>query len=139
MARYTRLCPSCGAEIDRKTVPVLKAHSFSCPFCGAPPRVTTDHVGVALVISPILSAALTLLLGFRGLIFALITIIGSGLIFLTLAFIEGLVRPARLELRPPTDLSLRLPKEQLSQRGTISVAPAFAFYDTAQVRTYRNR
>jgi hypothetical protein len=64
MARYTRLCPSCGAEIDRKTVPVLKAHSFSCPFCGAPPRVTTDHVGVALVISPILSAALMLLLGF---------------------------------------------------------------------------
>jgi hypothetical protein len=32
------------------------------------------------------------------------------LIFLALSFIIGLLRPARVELRPRTDLSLRFPK-----------------------------
>jgi hypothetical protein len=110
MPRYTQWCPSCGARFDAKTAPILHAHSFSCPFCGAPLRVAADYMGVVYVISLILSLALTFHLGFRGLAFALISILGSGLIFLALSFIIGLLRPARVELRPRTDLSLRFPK-----------------------------
>jgi len=42
----------------------------------------------------------------------LLAILGSLLILLVLSFIQGLAWPARLELRPPTDSSLRLPKSR---------------------------
>ena len=108
MLRYMQSCPSCGARLDPKIVPILNAHSFSCPICGAPLRVAVEHLGAVYVISLIFSGALTLYLGFRGLAFALITILGSALILLASSFIIGLVWPARLELRPAKDSTLRL-------------------------------
>jgi hypothetical protein len=109
MRRYMQWCPSCDARFDPKTAPILSAHSFSCPFCGAPLRIAADHMGIVYVISLIFSVFLTFHLGFRGFTFALIAIPGSGLIFLASYAIIGLVRPARVELRPPSDSSLRLP------------------------------
>jgi predicted RNA-binding Zn-ribbon protein involved in translation (DUF1610 family) len=108
MLRYVQCCPSCGAKLDPKTVPILSAYSFSCPVCGAPLRVAAEHSGVIYVASLIFSGALAFYLGFRDLAFALVTILGSLLIFVGLCAIVGLVRPARLELRPPRDSSLRL-------------------------------
>jgi hypothetical protein len=112
MSRYTRLCPSCGGKLDAKTAPILSPSSYSCPFCGVPLQVASDNTGAAYAISLVLSAALTFYLGFRGFMFGLLTILGSLLVLLALSFIQGLVRPARLELRPPTDSSLRLPKSR---------------------------
>jgi hypothetical protein len=108
MLRYMQCCPSCGVMLDPKTVPILSAYSFSCPFCGAPLRVAADHFGIVYMISLIFSVALTFHLGFRGLAFVLITILGSGVILLVSSFIIGLVWPAKLELRPSKDSTLRL-------------------------------
>jgi len=108
MLRYMQCCPSCGAKLGSETIPILRAYSFSCPFCGAPLRVAAYHSGVIYLTSIMFSVALTLYLGFRDLAFALITILGSGLIFVVLCFIVGLIRPAKLELRPPKNSTLRL-------------------------------
>ena len=108
MLRYTVWCPSCGAKLDPKTLPILRAYSFSCPFCAAPIRVAAEHLGVVYVMSLIFSVALTFYLGFRGLAFALITILGSGLVLMALSIIIGLIWPAKLELRPSKDSTLRL-------------------------------
>jgi predicted RNA-binding Zn-ribbon protein involved in translation (DUF1610 family) len=108
MLRYLRYCPSCNASLDPKTIPILNAYSFSCPICGAPLRVAAEHLGVVYVISLILSVALTSYLGFRGLVFALISILGSGFVLLALSVIIGLIWPAKLELRPSKDSTLRL-------------------------------
>ena len=81
-------------------------------MCGVPLRVASDNMGAAYATSLVLSAALTFYLGFRGFMFGLLAILGSLLILLVLSFIQGLAWPARLELRPPTDSSLRLPKSR---------------------------
>ena len=103
MLRYMYCCPSCGAKFDPRTVSSLHAHSFSCPSCGAPLHVAANHPEAIFVASVILSVALTFYLGFRGLV---VTILGFGLIWVLLSFIVGLVWPPKVELRPPTDLSL---------------------------------
>lgn len=108
MLRYVPCCPSCGERLDPKTLPILKAYSFPCPICGAPLRFAAEHLGMVYVISLICAAALTLYLGFRGLSFALITILESGLVLITLSVIIGLIWPAKLELRPSRDSTLRL-------------------------------
>jgi len=108
MLRYMPCCPSCNARLDPKTIPILRAYSFSCPICGAPLRVAAAHLGVVYVMSLIFSAALTFYLGLRGLTFALITILGSGLVLLASSVIVGLIWPAKLELRPSKDSTLRL-------------------------------
>jgi predicted RNA-binding Zn-ribbon protein involved in translation (DUF1610 family) len=108
MLRYTSCCPSCNARLDSKAIPILNAYSFSCPVCGAPLRVAAEHLGVVYVMSLIFSAALTFYLGFRGLAFVLIAIPGSGLVLMALSVIIGLIWPAKLELRPSKDSTLRL-------------------------------
>jgi prepilin signal peptidase PulO-like enzyme (type II secretory pathway) len=108
MIRYTSRCPSCGAEVDLRTVPILRSYSFSCPICDAPIRIAAAHTGLFCVTSLIFSVALTFYFGFRGLAFALISIVGSGLIFAVSCAVMALVRPATLELRPSKDSNLRL-------------------------------
>ena len=66
-------------------------------------------MGVVYVASLVLSLALGFTLGLRGLALTLITILGSVLGFIVAYAIIGLVRPARVELHPPTDLRVRFP------------------------------
>jgi hypothetical protein len=108
MLRYMQCCPGCGAKLDPEVVPILRAHSFSCPFCAAPLRVASSHSGVIYITSLIFSVGLTLRLRFHNVGFALTAILGSGLIFVVLCFIIGLIRPAKLELQPPKESTRRL-------------------------------
>jgi hypothetical protein len=108
MLRHMAGCPSCGAEIDLRTVPILNSYSFSCPICGAPIRMVASYTRVFCVMSLIFSLALTFYLGFRGLAFVLISTLGSALIFAVSCSVMALVLPARLELRPSKDSTLRL-------------------------------
>jgi predicted RNA-binding Zn-ribbon protein involved in translation (DUF1610 family) len=110
MSRYVQWCPSCGTRLPPDKIPVLRAYSFSCPFCGAPLRLAARHEGARLAGSLILSLIVTFLLGFRGLTLVLVAIAGFLLLYLFISpFMLGFVDPAKIELRPPTDSPLRFP------------------------------
>ena len=108
MLSYTSRCPSCGGEVDLRTLRIRRSYSFSCPICDAPIRASAAYTGLICATSLIFSVALTFYLGFRGLAFALVSIVGSGLFFAVACAVMALVRPATLELRPSKDSNLRL-------------------------------
>ncbi len=57
--------------------------------------------------SAALSITLTFFSGLRGLSLVAGSILGSGLMYVVAHAIIGLARPARIELRQPTDLPMR--------------------------------
>lgn len=67
-------------------------------------------MSMAYAVGIVLTAAIAFLSGLRGFTLVLVTVVGSVLAFLVVAFIIGLLRPARVELRPPTDLRVRFPE-----------------------------
>jgi|HubBroStandDraft_1064217.scaffolds.fasta_scaffold778462_1 hypothetical protein len=66
-------------------------------------------MGIVYVVSLVVSVSLALLVRLHGLLFALAAILGSVSGFVVWYTIIGLIRPAKVELRPPTDLPVRFP------------------------------
>jgi hypothetical protein len=66
-------------------------------------------MGIVYAVSLVVSVSLALLVRLHGLLFVLAAILGSVLGFVVWYAIIGLIRPARVELRPPTDLPVRFP------------------------------
>lgn len=110
MSRYVQWCPSCGATIPPRQIPIWQANFFACASCGAPLRLSSKNQWQYLIASLVVSPVVSFLLGFRGLELIIGSVVGFLFLYLfILPFMLGFADPARVELRPPTDLPIRFP------------------------------
>lgn len=104
-----RVCPDCGASLDRKTISLSK--SFGCPRCSKKLRVKQAGLRVRALIVFFLSPLLTYEFGLRGLGFVIVSALALWPLGFAARLVVNAVSAPRVVVRPQSDPEInRCPK-----------------------------
>jgi predicted RNA-binding Zn-ribbon protein involved in translation (DUF1610 family) len=120
-----RLCPDCGAALDKKTVSLDK--SFACPGCGEKLRVKQAGFRVRALIVFLLSPLLAYEFGLRGLSLVIVSALGLWPLGLAAKLMVSVVFPPRVVVRPHDDPEIkRCPKCGIELEDKFEMRKPFA-------------
>lgn len=120
-----RVCPECGAALDRKTISLKK--SFGCPRCGKKLRVKQAGFRVRALIVFLLSPLLTYAFGLRGLGFVIVSALALWPLRFAAKLIVNAVSSPRLVVRPQNDPEItRCPKCGVELENKFDLREPFA-------------
>lgn len=105
MSPAWRVCPDCGAALDKKTVSFDE--SFACPECGEKLRVKQAGSRVRAVIVFLLSLLLAYEFGLRGLSLVIVSALGLWPLGFAAKLIINVMFPPRVVVRPHDDPEIK--------------------------------
>jgi hypothetical protein len=98
LARFDRICPSCGEVVLQSQIPIWESGGFPCRACGGILKSSVPTIKLTLPVTLTVSLSLCFYFGLRGLRVILVTLIASVPLYFIVSAIISLIFPPGLEL-----------------------------------------